>query len=173
MTHGCSPFAATRRNLTPLDIVTAHSVLPGRHDVALLLEEAMRGEGWTGGRMEHKRRISEQRVKRKGKQKEVRDDISKAFGLNPTWWGPDSDSDSSDYDDEDEDDGIYVRASVSSCRAVPHERDRRPFQIIRPCSSFPRLLCLTSSTPLSPIFNLLCGTRRLPTLCTCLQDLPA
>ncbi|KAG5722125.1 hypothetical protein E4T56_gene3764, partial [Termitomyces sp. T112] len=51
MTHGCSPCAVTRRGLTPLDVVTAHSTLPGRGDVALLLEESMRSEGWIGGRM--------------------------------------------------------------------------------------------------------------------------
>jgi hypothetical protein len=48
MTHGCSPFDVTKRNLTPLDIVTAHSLLPGREIVALILEESMRGEGWSG-----------------------------------------------------------------------------------------------------------------------------
>jgi hypothetical protein len=110
MTHGCSPFTVTRRNLTPLDVVTAHSVLPGRDDVALLLEESMRGEGWTGGRMEHKRRLSEQRMKRKERKREVRDGINKVFSVNPTWWDLDSDSDSSDFGSEDEEgeDGIYV-----------------------------------------------------------------
>lgn len=110
MTHGCSPFAVTRRNLTPLDVVTAHSILPGRDDVALLLEESMRGEGWTGGRMEQKRRLSEQRIKRKERKKEAHDGINKVLSVNPAWWGLDSDSDSSDsgWEDEEEDDRIYV-----------------------------------------------------------------
>jgi hypothetical protein len=118
MTHGCSPFTVTRRNLTPLDIVTAHSILPGRDDVALLLEESMRGEGWTGGRMEHKRRLSEQRMKRKERKREVRDGINKVFSVNPAWWDLDSGSDSSDLgsEDEEEDDGIYVSAPILSLR---------------------------------------------------------
>ena len=57
LTHGCSPFTQTRRHLTALDIVTAHSILPGREDVRLLLEEAMREQGWTGGRMEERRKV--------------------------------------------------------------------------------------------------------------------
>ncbi|KAF9044627.1 hypothetical protein BDZ89DRAFT_1059099 [Hymenopellis radicata] len=103
MTHGCSPFDVTRRNLTPLDIVTAHSLIPGRDDVALLLEEAMRGEGWTGGRMEERRRLFDERVKRRGKQKGVQEDIGKVLGVHPKWWGPDSDDSSSDSDSDDED----------------------------------------------------------------------
>jgi len=60
MTHGCSPFALTKRNLTPLDLVTAHSTVPGREDVAFLLEEAMKSEGWEGSRMNRRRRLVEQ-----------------------------------------------------------------------------------------------------------------
>ncbi|THV07697.1 hypothetical protein K435DRAFT_825490 [Dendrothele bispora CBS 962.96] len=113
MTHGCSPFDVTRRNLTPLDIVTAHTTMPGRADVALLLEAAMRGEGWTGGRMEQKRRQFDEQMKRKGKQQIVREDIGKALGIPPRWWGNDSDnlfsdSDSEDDDPEDEDTALYT-----------------------------------------------------------------
>ncbi|KAF7320071.1 hypothetical protein MKEN_00791400 [Mycena kentingensis (nom. inval.)] len=109
MTHGCSIFDLTRRNLTPLDIVTAHSVMPGREDVALLLEEAMRGEGWTGGKMGEKRRILDAKRKRLNKQRAVRDDVEKALGLNTRWWG-DTDYTWSDSDEEDEqaDDAIYT-----------------------------------------------------------------
>ncbi|GLB36057.1 putative DIL [Lyophyllum shimeji] len=107
MTHGCSPFAVTRRGLTPLDVVTAHSILPGRDDVALLLEEAMRGEGWTGGRMEQKRRILEQRQKRKAKRKEARDDISRVLSISPSWWGSGTDSESESEDDDD-DEKVYT-----------------------------------------------------------------
>lgn len=119
MTHGCSPFTVTRRNLTPLDVVTAHSILPGRDDVALLLEESMRGEGWTGGRMEQKRRLSEQRMKREERKKEVRDGINKAFNVNPAWWDLDSGSSSSDSGSEDEegDDRIYVSAPILLSRS--------------------------------------------------------
>ena len=57
LTHGSAPLTVTRRQLTALDIVTAHSTVPGREDVALLLEEAMREAGWKGGRMEEQRRV--------------------------------------------------------------------------------------------------------------------
>jgi hypothetical protein len=90
--------------LTALDIVTAHSTLPGKDDVALLLEEAMRGQGWTGGRLEQKRRLFDQRLKRKGKRKAIREDIGKVLGISSDWWGNDPDSEESDSDD-DEDNG--------------------------------------------------------------------
>ncbi|KAG6818017.1 hypothetical protein H0H87_009172 [Tephrocybe sp. NHM501043] len=108
MTHGCSPFAVTRRGLTPLDVVTAHSILPGRDDVALLLEESMRGEGWTGGRMEEKRRTLERREKRKARRKHTRDNISRILSVNPSWWG-ETDSDSDSDLDADDNEQIYVR----------------------------------------------------------------
>lgn len=114
MTHGCSAFDLTRRKLTPLDVVTAHSMIPGRADVALLLEEAMRGDGWTGGRMESQRRIFEECTRRKGKQKSIRDDVGKALGINPRWWNSDLDEfnlsdDSESEGEEDEDERLYVR----------------------------------------------------------------
>ncbi|KAF7306855.1 hypothetical protein MIND_00477700 [Mycena indigotica] len=102
MTHGCSVFALTRRNLTPLDIVTAHSVLPGREDVALLLQEAMRGEGWTGGKLDDKRRLLDDKRKRLSKQRAIRDGVEKVLGLDARWWG-DIDYSWSDSDSEDED----------------------------------------------------------------------
>ncbi|KAJ6621651.1 DIL domain-containing protein [Mycena sp. CBHHK59/15] len=109
MTHGCSPFAVTRRNLTPLDIVTAHSILPGRDDVALLLEEAMRGEGWTGGKMEERRRLLDERRRRQEKQTIIRESVGKTLGVNPKWWG-DADLSSSDSEsgDEEVDDLVYT-----------------------------------------------------------------
>lgn len=112
MTHGCSVFSVTRRNLTPLDIVTAHSVIPGRDDVALLLEESMRGEGWTGGRVEQKRRLEDARTKRKRLRKATREKICHVLDVDPRWWGHDSDlapSESSDSeDDEDDNNELFV-----------------------------------------------------------------
>ncbi|KAF7347902.1 hypothetical protein MVEN_01548100 [Mycena venus] len=111
LTHGCSPFAVTRRNLTPLDIVTAHSILPGREDVALLLEEAMRGEGWTGGKMEEHRRLLEERRRRREKQRAVRDTVGRALGVNSRWWGDQSDdfsSSDSESGDEEADEDVYT-----------------------------------------------------------------
>ncbi|KAJ3857850.1 DIL domain-containing protein [Lentinula lateritia] len=107
MTHGCSPFDVTRRKLTPLDIVSAHSILPGRGDVALLVEEAMRGEGWTGGRLEDKRRILDERMKRKGKQQSIRENVGQALGIHPRWWNSDLDEFnlSNDSDSEQEEEG--------------------------------------------------------------------
>jgi hypothetical protein len=109
MTHGCSLFAVTRRNLTPLDIVTAHSTIPGREDVALLLEEAMRGEGWSSGKKEARRRLVDDRIKRKGKQRDIRDGVARALGVNPRWWGDvDSDVSSSGSELEDKGEAVYV-----------------------------------------------------------------
>ena len=127
--------------LTVLDIVTAHSTLPGKDDVALLLEEAMRGQGWKGGRLEQKRRLFDQRLKRKGKRKAIREDIGKVLGISSDWWGKDPDSEESDSDnDEDigEDDinlderlyvgGIFpVHVSLSDCTF------RRQFQTMHLC----------------------------------------
>ena len=127
MTHGCSPFALTRRNLTPLDIVTAHSILPGRDDVALLLEEAMRGQGWTGGRMEQKRKVIDQRSKREKKQNEVRDTLGKVLGIDLAWWDEESDQllRDSDSDDEEEDEYVYVCPSAFVV-AKSHHSEQTP-----------------------------------------------
>ncbi|KII93884.1 hypothetical protein PLICRDRAFT_49881 [Plicaturopsis crispa FD-325 SS-3] len=116
MTHGANLFAETRRKLTALDIVTAHSILPGREDIALLLEEAMRGEGWSGGRMEERRRVVDERIKRKTRQKTVREDVGKVLDVSPKWWGnvdsemffADSDSDSDEEDEGDTDESVYT-----------------------------------------------------------------
>ncbi|KAI0756736.1 DIL domain-containing protein [Daedaleopsis nitida] len=87
LTHGSSPLAITRRKLTALDIVTAHSTVPGREDVALLLEEAMREAGWKGGRMEEQRRILEKRMRRLRRRRNIQEDIEKALGITSRWWG--------------------------------------------------------------------------------------
>jgi hypothetical protein len=112
MTHGCSPFALTRRNLMPLDIVTGHSLLPGRDDVALLLEETMRSQGWTGGKIEENRRLLDERRRRKGKQRNVRADVSTVLGVSLKWWGFHSElaesSDSESEDEEPPDETLFV-----------------------------------------------------------------
>ncbi|KAF9244617.1 DIL domain-containing protein [Melanogaster broomeanus] len=105
MTHGCSPFSVTKRQLTPLDIVTAHTLLPGREDVALLLEESMRSEGWTGGRMEQRRRALDEQLKRKDRQKDLRDSVAKILDVPTQWWQDgDSDISSTESDSEEDDD---------------------------------------------------------------------
>ncbi|KAM6498026.1 DIL domain containing protein [Amanita muscaria] len=129
MTHGCSPFSLTRRNLTPLDIVTAHSVIPGRDDVALLLEESMRGEGWTGGKMEQKRRLLEARLKRRGKRKVICENITRVLELEPRWWGTDSElapSESSDSEDEDDCAGELFTPSLDYTTMLVFSPDTLP-----------------------------------------------
>jgi hypothetical protein len=145
MTHGCSPFALTERKLTALDIVTAHSTLPGKEDVALLLEEAMRGQGWTGGRMEQKRRLFDQRMKKKGKLKTIREGIGKTLGVSSDWWGKDSESSESDSDGDDEDDTdlderVYVSAIFPVLIILSDYIFRHRFLTMRLCWSSP-LLC--------------------------------
>lgn len=151
MTHGCSPFSVTRRNLTPLDVVTAHSIIPGREDVALLLEEAMRGEGWSGGRMEQRRRFVEQQMKKNRKQKDICDGIGRVLDVDPKWWNADVTSSDEDTDDEDgsveDDDRLFV-SFLSPFDANPLKRYRPPIQIIHPCLYFHHLPFLKFSTRL-------------------------
>ncbi|KAF9496117.1 hypothetical protein BDN71DRAFT_1446529 [Pleurotus eryngii] len=131
MTHGCSPFDRTRRGLMPLDIVTAHSMLPGRDDVALLLEEAMRSEGWTGGKMEQHRRQVERRIRKKQQRQHIQDHVAHVLDLPPKWWGSSADSSSTDSDSSDEEDDIdnsgiytppadYASMLVFSPVSLPH-----------------------------------------------------
>jgi hypothetical protein len=168
MTHGYSPFDVTRRNLTPLDIVTAHSILPGRDDVALLLEEAMRGNGWTGGRMEQKRRLHEQRMKKKGKQKEIREEACKVLGVNSNLWASDTESASdSDLDDNDLDEDVYVSIFVYHALDSLSIIFRHPFQITLPCWFFHLLYFLKSLTPSSQTFRRHYKTPLLQTHYTC------
>ncbi|EMD41976.1 hypothetical protein CERSUDRAFT_102361 [Gelatoporia subvermispora B] len=105
LTHGSSPLSLTRRQLTALDIVTAHSTVPGREDVALLLEEAMRENGWKGGRMEERRRSLEQRMRRINKRKQIQNGIQNILSIGPKWWGEDeSEIFVESSEDEDEED---------------------------------------------------------------------
>lgn len=104
MTHGCSPFSVTRRHLMPLDIITAHTLLPGREDVATLLEEAMRSEGWTGGRMEQRRRALDERLKQSSRRKRIRESIAKIIETPTPWWGDSESEFSSNESDSEVDD---------------------------------------------------------------------
>ncbi|KAI6162119.1 DIL domain-containing protein [Pisolithus thermaeus] len=104
MTHGCSPFSMTHRQLTPLDIVSAHTLLPGREDIAILLEEAMRSEGWSGGRMEQRRRALDERIKRRDRRKGTCQNIAKIIEVPPQWWGDNESELSFDESDSEEDD---------------------------------------------------------------------
>ncbi|KAF9229194.1 hypothetical protein BS17DRAFT_742989 [Gyrodon lividus] len=129
MTHGCSPFSVTRRQLTPLDIVTAHTPLPGREDIALLLEESMRGEGWTGGRMERRRRVLDEQLKRKDRQRDLHDSVTRVLDVPAQWWGgddPEISSTESDSEEDDEfDEGLYTPPLdfTSMLAWSPHDLD--------------------------------------------------
>lgn len=150
LTHGCSPFTATRRQLTALDIVTASTTLPGREDVALLLEEAMREQGWTGGRMEESRRSAEKRLHRLGKRKDMQSDVGRILGIDPRWWG---DVDSSDLSDNEEDEGLGDATLLVSDneRQLAQFEQTSPFrvlhQIIPRCSYTPSTHFQKSSKP--------------------------
>ena len=160
MTHGCSPFALTTMKLTALDIVTAHSTLPGKDDIALLLEESMRGQGWTGGRLEQKRRLFDQRLKRKGKRKATREDIGKVLGISSEWWGKDPDSEESDSDDDEDngkdetdlDERLYVGVVFPANVSLSDFTFRHQFQTMHLCWSSPHICCLKYLILSFPIF---------------------
>ncbi|TFL06741.1 DIL domain-containing protein [Pterulicium gracile] len=108
MTHGCSPFDVTRRNLTPLDIVTGHSVMPGRDAVALLLEASMKNEGWTGGRLAEQRRQLEEKDSRRSSRKSASAGIGKQLNLDPRSLSMYSSDTESEGEEEEADDTIYT-----------------------------------------------------------------
>ncbi|KAL1754670.1 DIL domain-containing protein [Schizophyllum commune] len=154
MTHGCSPFAKTRRNLTPLDIVTAHTVMPGREDVATLLEQAMRVEGWEGGRMEERRRSLDAHMKRRQVQLDIRTDIGKLLDLNPKWWGPQNDLDysSSESDDEDEEEESLYTPPADYASMLVFSPDHLPQIFDSLITNFP--VTLRNSQPANTLYLL-------------------
>jgi hypothetical protein len=87
--------------------------MPGRQDVALLLGEAMRGEGWTGGRMEEQRRRSERRIARQRRREGIREDVGKVLSVAPQWWGDDECQSITSESDEDESEGEEEALLVS------------------------------------------------------------
>ena len=65
----------------------------------------MRAQGWTGGRMEERRKLTELRQHRMGKRRDLQEGVEKALNIDPRWWGeaePDYVA-SEISDDEDED----------------------------------------------------------------------
>ncbi|KZV77519.1 hypothetical protein PENSPDRAFT_3851 [Peniophora sp. CONT] len=114
LTHGASLFATTRRGLTPLDIVAAHTTVPGREDVALLLAEAMRSQGWEGGRMDARRKAVEARMAKRTRRRTVQEDVGRMLAISARWWGDadvwddDESSDGSDDEGEDVDERVYT-----------------------------------------------------------------
>ena len=96
--------------------------MPGRQDVALLLGEAMRGEGWTGGRMEEQRRQSERRIARKRRREGIREDVGKVLSVAPQWWGDDDWQSITSESDEDESEGEEALLVSDSRIHIPSYR---------------------------------------------------
>jgi hypothetical protein len=88
VTHGADVLATTKRNLTALDVIRAHTPIPGREDIALLLQEAMREQGWQGSRLDINRDRAEQRKKSFKTVLELKQAIGKTLELQESWWGP-------------------------------------------------------------------------------------
>ncbi|CAE6426696.1 unnamed protein product [Rhizoctonia solani] len=89
-THGCSPLSKSAKGLTPLDIITGHDVIPGREDVALVLQESMKASGWTGSARNQIREMkikeeTERSVRRAQRRKEWTE-IGRLLGLADQWW---------------------------------------------------------------------------------------
>ena len=110
--------------MTALDLVTAYGVIPGREDVALFLEEAMKGEGWEGSKLSVKRRQRETQVKQGEKRRSELHAIDKILELQDEgrWWsGVDlferGDGKSMDEGYEQELDSLYVRGFQSRWKA--------------------------------------------------------
>lgn len=73
--------------MTALDLVTAYGVIPGREDVALFLEEAMKGEGWEGSKLSVKRRQRAAQAKQGEKRRSELHAIDKILELEEGhWW---------------------------------------------------------------------------------------
>jgi hypothetical protein len=62
----------------------------------------MREQGWTGGKMEERRRVFEEKARRKGKQTRLRENVQRVLGFNHRWWGDEDDAASSSSDIEDD-----------------------------------------------------------------------
>ena len=97
--------------MTALDLITAYSVIPGREDVALFLEEAMRGEGWQSSKMATQRRDILEKSKQEDKQRSEREAVNRILDLRSDWWDSpdDSPSESTPAEGEVDDEELYVR----------------------------------------------------------------
>lgn len=89
-THGCSPLSKSSKGLTPLDIITGYDVIPGREDVAFVLEESMKASGWTGSARSQIRetriRDEEAREIRRAQRRKGWAEIGRLLGLADQWW---------------------------------------------------------------------------------------
>jgi hypothetical protein len=77
----------------------------------------MRGEGWTGGKMEEKRRETEHRLRRRRKRRMEQDRIAEILEVDSRWWNRDAE------DDAEEDSSNNDQEVVESLENVQYVRD--------------------------------------------------
>ncbi|KAF8610615.1 hypothetical protein BDV93DRAFT_463648 [Ceratobasidium sp. AG-I] len=89
-THGASPFAKSTKDITPLDIITGFDVIPGREDVALVLQELMKAYGWTGSARsqvrETRQREEAARAARRTQRRNEWAEVGRILDLADQWW---------------------------------------------------------------------------------------
>lgn len=72
----------------------------------------MREQGWTGGRVEERRRAQEMQMQRTRHIRTLRDQLSKTLEIDPRWWGDEDEFASEEASDEEdgdrEDFDVYV-----------------------------------------------------------------
>lgn len=105
MAHGASCLAQTLKSCTPLDLISAFQPIPGRRDVALILQESMREQGWQGGPLEQRRslrqRLRDSRRAKNAKSASEWSKIGQILGLEESWWGESSSAGLNDVEEED------------------------------------------------------------------------
>ncbi|CAE6432783.1 unnamed protein product [Rhizoctonia solani] len=89
-THGCSPLSKSLKGLTPLDIITGYDIIPGREDVALVLQESMKASGWTGNARNQikEMKIQEETARsiRRAQRRKEWSETGRLLGLADQWW---------------------------------------------------------------------------------------
>lgn len=93
-----------------MDVISAYDDIPGREDVAIMLNATMRAHGWKGNeKKEEERRKTDLRNMRMQRQSKIRDKVTKVLALDGPWWGDgnlsDSSLEASDLEEDDESDG--------------------------------------------------------------------
>lgn len=94
LAHGASALAVTNKSFTPLDLIRAYQPLPDRQDVALILQESMREQGWMGSPLEQRRdrnqRRRDARNSKNAKNAAEWSHIGHNLGIEDGWWGSSS-----------------------------------------------------------------------------------
>lgn len=62
----------------------------------------MRGEGWTGGRMEERRKALEKKALQLSKRKAIQQSVGRVLDIGPLWWGEQDDDSASDASDDED-----------------------------------------------------------------------